>query len=86
MVVMVYILGLVLIALVTAIAVAIVGAPANVLQGFDKFGVLGVVSDAVVSLFTRPLMIAVIVAMYQDLLLRKGGGDLEARIGALPKG
>jgi hypothetical protein len=86
MVVMVYILGLVLIAIVGAIAVAIVGAPANILQGFDKFGVLGVVSGAVVSLFTRPLMIAVLVAMYQDLLLRKGGGDLEARIGALSKG
>jgi hypothetical protein len=38
-----------------------------------------------VRIFTLPLVIAAFVAIYQDLVLRKGGGDLEARLGALPK-
>ena len=41
---------------------------------------------AIVRIFTMPLIFAVFVALYQDLLLRKGGADLEARLGALPKG
>jgi hypothetical protein len=41
---------------------------------------------AFVRIFTMPLIFAVFVALYQDLLLRKGGADLEARLGALPKG
>jgi hypothetical protein len=41
---------------------------------------------AFVRIFTMPLLMAVYVALYQDLSLRKGGGDLEARMGALPKG
>jgi hypothetical protein len=86
MVVMVYILSLVLIAIVGSIAVAIAGAPTSVAQGIGKFAVVGVLATAVVNIFTKPLMVAVLVAMYQDLLLRKGGGDLEARLGALPKG
>jgi hypothetical protein len=40
---------------------------------------------AFLRIFTLPLVIAAFVAIYQDLLLRKGGGDLEARLGALPK-
>jgi hypothetical protein len=40
---------------------------------------------AVVGVFTAPLVCAMAVALYHDLLLRKGGGDLEARLGALPK-
>ncbi|HEV2701894.1 MAG TPA: hypothetical protein VGV09_09715 [Steroidobacteraceae bacterium] len=39
-----------------------------------------------VRIFTMPLIVAVYVALYQDLSLRKGGADLEARMGALPKG
>jgi hypothetical protein len=41
---------------------------------------------AVVRIFTMPLLVAVYVALYQDLSLRKGGADLEARMGALPQG
>jgi len=86
MIVMVYILGLLLIILVGAAAVAIMGAPNGIAQGISKFAMVGVVGTAIVTVFTRPLMVAVIVAMYQDLQLRKGGGDLETRLGALPKG
>lgn len=39
----------------------------------------------VVRIFTTPLVLAAFVAIYQDLCLRKGGSDLEARLGALPK-
>jgi hypothetical protein len=42
--------------------------------------------SAFVRIFTMPLLVAVYVALYQDLSLRKGGADLEARMGALPKG
>ncbi len=41
---------------------------------------------AVVRIFSTPLIFAAFVALYQDLLLRQGGADLEARLGALPKG
>lgn len=41
---------------------------------------------AVLRIFTTPLIFAAFVAIYQDLQLRKGGADLEARLGALPKG
>src|SRR5665213_3567584 len=85
MVVMVYILSLVLIFLVGSAGVLVLGAPTTVAQGFSKFAVFGVVATAIVTIFTRPLMVAVLVAMYEDLQLRKGGGDLEARLGALPK-
>jgi hypothetical protein len=40
----------------------------------------------VIRIFTTPLLVAVYVALYQDLSLRTGGADLEARMGALPKG
>jgi hypothetical protein len=86
MVVMVYILGLALIFLVGSAGVLVVGAPRTIAQGISKFAVVGAVATAVVTIFTRPLMVAVLVAMYEDLQLRKGGGDLEARLGALPKG
>jgi len=48
--------------------------------------VITVFVGAVVRIFTIPLIFAVFVALYQDLLLRKGGADLAARLGALPKG
>jgi hypothetical protein len=86
MVIMVYVLSLVLILLVGSAAVMVAGAPSTMAQGLSKFAVVGVVTTAIVTIFTRPLMVAVLVAMYQDLQLRKGGGDLEARLGALPKG
>ena len=41
---------------------------------------------AILRIFTTPLIFAAFVALYQDLQLRKGGADLEARLGALPKG
>ena len=39
-----------------------------------------------VSIFTLPMMPAVLVATYRDLKLRREGSDLAARLGALPSG
>ena len=41
---------------------------------------------AFVRIFTTPLIFSASVALYQDLLLRRGGADLEARLEALPQG
>jgi hypothetical protein len=40
----------------------------------------------IVQIFTTSLILSTIVALYQDLLLRKGGADLAARVGALSPG
>jgi hypothetical protein len=46
--------------------------------------IVGVVTGAT-KVITSPLIGAMLVAVYRDLQLRKGGGDLEARLGALRK-
>jgi hypothetical protein len=51
-----------------------------------RTSLISIVAGTLVNIITLPLVIAAFVALYQDLLLRKGGGDLEARLGALPKG
>jgi len=62
------------------------GAPVFV-QGGAATIVLGtLILSAILSIFTTPLVVTLIVTVYQDLVLRKGGGDLESRLGALPKG
>ena len=43
-------------------------------------------SEGCMRVVSGPLMAALFVSIYLDLQLRKGGGDLEARLGALPKG
>jgi hypothetical protein len=62
------------------------GVTANPALLIGRVQVITVFVGAVVRIFTIPLIFAVFVALYQDLLLRKGGADLEARLGALPKG
>jgi hypothetical protein len=44
------------------------------------------VINGLVSMLLGPLLIAVTLALFNDLRLRKGGSDLAARIGALPPG
>jgi hypothetical protein len=51
-----------------------------------RVSLISLLIGAVVRIFTTPLLFAALVAIYQDLLVRKGGGDLEARLGALPRG
>jgi uncharacterized membrane protein YciS (DUF1049 family) len=51
-----------------------------------RVSLISLLIGGVVRIFTTPLLFAALVAIYQDLLVRKGGGDLEARLGALPKG
>jgi hypothetical protein len=53
---------------------------------FGRVQLISLFVGGVVRIFTMPLLVAVYVALYQDLSLRKGGADLEARMGALPKG
>jgi hypothetical protein len=62
------------------------GVSATPAQLAGRVQVITVLVGAIVRVFTMPLIFAVFVALYQDLLLRKGGADLEARLGALPKG
>lgn len=50
-----------------------------------RISMLTMLIGAIVRVFTFPLIFAAFVAVYQDLGLRKGGADLEARLGALPQ-
>lgn len=67
----------------TATGSARIGSPADLVSRVQMVTLL---IGSVVRIFTIPLIFAVFVALYRDLLLRKGGADLEARLGALPKG
>jgi hypothetical protein len=69
-----------------AFAGAGAGVSANPAALVGRVQLITVFVGAIVRIFTMPLVFAVFVALYQDLLLRKGGADLEARLGALPKG
>jgi len=51
-----------------------------------RVAVASLLIGIVVRTFTVPLVFAAFVALYQDLLLRRSGGDLEARLGALSRG
>ena len=81
-----YVLDLALVALAAAIAAVVHGGASNLVQSAGSFVMGSIVISAIVGIFTTPLFVTVFVTVYQDLLLRKGGGDLEARLGALPKG
>jgi hypothetical protein len=81
-----YVLDLALVAVAAAIAAAVHGGVSNLVQSAGSFVLGSIVVSAIVGIFTTPLLVTVFVTVYQDLLLRKGGGDLEARLGALPKG
>jgi hypothetical protein len=62
------------------------GVTANPASLVGRAQVVTMLVSALVRIFTMPLIFAVFVALYQDLLLRKGGADLQARLGALPQG
>ncbi len=81
-----YVLDLALVALVAAVAAVVHGGASTLVQSAGSFVLGSIIVSAIVGIFTTPLFAAVFVTVYQDLLLRKGGGDLEARLGALPKG
>ncbi len=79
------VLELVLGALTGVVGVLIGGRPTDTAHMLAKVSLATLAIGAVVRVFTAPLICAMGVALYHDLLLRKGGGDLEARLGALPK-
>ncbi len=81
-----YVLDLALVALAAAIVAVFHGGASGLVQSAGSFVMGSIVVSAIVGIFTTPLFVTVFVTVYQDLLLRKGGGDLEARLGALPKG
>ena len=62
------------------------GVSANPALMVGRVQLITTLVGALVRIFTTPLVFAVFIALYHDLLLRKGGGDLEARLGALPRG
>jgi hypothetical protein len=86
MAIIVYVLTLVVIAIGGAIGVTITGIPTGPGQVFGAVAVIGAFLGGAIRIVSAPLMSALFVCLYQDLVLRKGGGDLEARLGALPKG
>ena len=45
--------------------------------------ILSLIGDLIATVITFPLIIAVMIAVYHDLKLRKEGQDLEARVEAL---
>jgi hypothetical protein len=84
--IIVYVLLIVIIAIAGAVMAVGSRPPASTGQLFSAVVLIGVLTGGLVRFVTAPLMVALHVTLYQDLLLRKGGGDLEARLGALPKG
>jgi hypothetical protein len=84
--IIVYVLTIVVIAIAGAIGVMVTGIPTGPGQVFGAVAVIGALMGGAIRIVSAPLMSAVFVSLYQDLVLRKGGGDLEARLGELPKG
>ncbi len=87
-----FVILIVLEGLLSTLVISIVGfggltsaAAANPVQALARVQLVTMLVGALVRIFTVPLIFAALVALYQDLQLRKGGGDLEARLGALPK-
>jgi hypothetical protein len=83
--VILFVLEILLGALTGVVGVLIGGRPTDTAHMIAKVSLASLAIGAVVRVFTAPLVCAMGVALYHDLLLRKGGGDLEARLGALPK-
>ena len=86
MLVILYVVDLALVAIAGSIAAVVRGGAVTIVQSVGSFVVGSIVISAIVGIFTTPVFITVFVTVYQDLLLRKEGGDLEARLGALAKG
>jgi hypothetical protein len=83
--VILFVLELLLATLTGGVGMLIGGRPTDTARLIAKVSLASVAIGAVVNVVTGPLICAMGVALYHDLLLRKGGGDLEARLGALPK-
>jgi hypothetical protein len=83
--VILFVLELLLGALTGVVGVFIGGRPTDTAHMIAKVSLATLAIGMVVRVITGPLICAMGVALYHDLLLRKGGGDLEARLGALPK-
>ena len=86
MIAIMYVLNLALVALAGAIVAVVGGGAATLIQGAGSFVLGSLILSAILGIFTTPLIVTVFVTVYQDLVLRKSGGDLEARLGALPQG
>lgn len=86
MAVIVYVLTILLIGIAGGVGVMITGLPTGPRQAIGTVAVFGALMGGAIRVVSAPLMSALFVSIYQDLVLRKGGGDLEARLGALPKG
>jgi hypothetical protein len=84
--IIVYILIIVVSGLAGGIALMVAGVPASATRAAGTVGLVEALMSGLIQVITAPLMAALYVTLYQDLLLRKGGSDLEARLGALPKG
>ncbi len=82
----VYALTIVLITIAGAAAALVVASRGVTGQATSEVALFAGVALALARIFSAPLLAATFVAIYHDLRLRKGGGDLEARLGALPKG
>jgi hypothetical protein len=81
--VVVYILMIIVIAVAGAGAALVVSRAAGA-QSAAVVAALSVgISLGATKVISSPLICAMFVAIYRDLQLRKGGGDLEARLGAL---
>ena len=84
--IIVYVLTIVVIAIAGAIGVMVTGIPTGAGQVLGAAAMIGALMGGAIRIVSAPLMSALFVSLYHDLVLRKGGGDLEARLGALPKG
>jgi hypothetical protein len=81
----VYVLMLIVIAIAGAIAALEFGGRLASPQAAVGTGLTVGIASAAARVIYSPLIASMFVVVYQDLQLRKGGGDLEARLGALPK-
>jgi hypothetical protein len=83
--VILFVLELVLGTLTGVVGAILGGRPTGTAQMIATVSLATIAIGTVVRIFTAPLICAVGVALYHDLLLRKSGGDLDARLGALPR-
>ena len=83
--IVVYILMIVVIAVAGAGAGFVVGRAAGSQPAAVAAALSVGIALGATKVISSPLICAMIIAIYRDLQLRKGGGDLEARLGALRK-
>jgi hypothetical protein len=81
-----YLLAIGLIAIAGAVTGIAFGGVTGASRGAEALAIVTAGTVTIVRMLLAPLTASLFVVLYQDLLLRKGGGDLESRLGALPKG